>query len=82
MMTSRDCTQSQEIKVVGDIFVEKSLVYILLNYMKCWRGQSPQIMGLHNSIMEFHNSIHGAPLQIMQLYMNYAAPSPFTEARE
>ena len=46
--------------------------------MKCWRGQSPQIMGLHNSIiethnsiMELHNSIYGASLQIMQLYMNY-----------
>ena len=50
--------------------------------MKCSRGQSPQIMGLHNSIMEFHNSIYGAPLQIMQLYVNYGAPSPFTEANE
>ena len=48
--------------------------------MKWWRGQSPQIMGLHNSNMEFHNSIYGAPLQIMQLYMSYWAPSPFTEA--
>ena len=50
--------------------------------MKCSRGQSPQIMGLHNSIMEFHNSICGAPLQILQLYMKYEAPSPFTEANE
>ena len=50
--------------------------------MKCWRGQSLQIMGLHNSIMEFHNSIYGATLQIMQLYMNYGAPSLFTEANE
>ena len=46
--------------------------------MQCWRGQSPQIMGLHNSIMELHDSVYGAPLQIMHLYMNYGAPSPFT----
>ena len=50
--------------------------------MKCWRGQSPQIMGLHNSIREILNSIYGAPLQIMQLYVIYGAPSPFTEANE
>ena len=62
----------------GDILVELSLVYILRNYMKRWRGQSPKITGLHNSIMELHNSIYGAPLQIMQLYMNYGTASPFT----
>ena len=39
-------------------------------------------MGLHNSIMELLNSIYGAPLQIMQLYMNYGAPTPFTEVHE
>ena len=50
--------------------------------MKCWRGQSPRIMGLYNSIMEFNNLIYGAPLQIMQFYMNYGAPSPFAEANE
>ena len=50
--------------------------------MKCRRGQSPTIKGLHNSIMEIHNSIYGASLQIMQLYMNYGAASPFTEVHE
>ena len=50
--------------------------------MKCWKGETPQMMGLHNSIMELHNSIYEAPLQIMQLYMNYGAPSPFTEVHE
>ena len=39
-------------------------------------------MGLHNSIMEFHNSIYGAPLQIMKLYMKYGAASPYTEVHE
>ena len=43
--------------------------------MKCWRGQSPKIMGLHDSITELHN-------QIMQLYMNYGAPLSFTEVHE
>ena len=43
--------------------------------MKRWRGQNPNIMGLHNSI-------YGAPFQIIQLYMNYGAPSPFTEVDE
>ena len=38
--------------------------------MKCWRGQSPKIMGPHDSILKLHNSIYVAPLQIMQLYMN------------
>ena len=47
--------------------------------MKCWRGQTPKIMGLHNSITELHNSIYGAPLQNMQLYMNYGAPSQCIE---
>ena len=42
--------------------------------MTYWRGQNPKIMGFHNSIMELHNSIYGAPLQIMQLYVNYGAP--------
>ena len=32
--------------------------------------------------MELPNSIYGAPLQIMQLFMNDGAPSPFTEANE
>ena len=50
--------------------------------MKYWREQNPKIMGLHNSIMDVHNSIYGAPLQIMQLHMIYGAPSPFTEANE
>ena len=50
--------------------------------MKCWKGQNPKSMGLHNSIMELHNSIYGAPLQIMQLCMNYGAPSIFTEVHE
>ena len=39
-------------------------------------------MGLHNSIMDLHNSIYGAPIQIRQLYMNYGATSPFTEVHE
>ena len=47
--------------------------------MKCWRRQKPKIVGLHNSIMKLHNSIYGATLQIMQLYMNYGAPPPFIE---
>ena len=50
--------------------------------MKCWRGQRPKILELHNSIMELQNSIYGARLQIMQLDMNYGAPSPFTEVHE
>ena len=50
--------------------------------MKCWRGQTPKIMGLHNSITELHNSIYGAPLQNMQLYMNYGAPSQRIELHE
>ena len=50
--------------------------------MKCWKRQNPQIMVLHNSIMEFHNPIYRARLQIMQLYMNHGVPSPFTEANE
>ena len=50
--------------------------------MKCWRGQYPKIMGLHNSVIELHNSIYEAPPQIMQLYMNHGAPSPFTEVYE
>ena len=50
--------------------------------MKCWRGQNPKIMGLHNLIMELHNSTYGAPLQIMQLYINYGAPVPFMELQE
>ena len=57
------------------MFAEWSLVHILLNYIKCLRGQSPNIMGLHNSIMKLHNSIYGAQLQSMQLYMNYGTPS-------
>ena len=57
----------------------RNLVYILLNCVLCWRGQKPHTMGLHNSIMELHNSITGAPLKIMQLYINYGAPSPFQE---
>ena len=44
--------------------------------MKCMlKWQRPKITGLHNSI-------YGAPLQIMQLDMNYGAPSSFTEVRE
>ena len=50
--------------------------------MKCWRGQTPKQMGLHSSIMKHHNSIYGAPIQIMQFYMNYRAPSPFIELHE
>ena len=50
--------------------------------MMCWKGQNPKIMGLLNSIIELHISIYGAPLQIMQLYMDYGAPSPFTEVHE
>ena len=50
--------------------------------MKCWKGQNPKIMGFHNSIMELHNSIYGAPLQIVQLKMHYGAPSPFTRVHE
>ena len=44
--------------------------------MKCWRGQSPKIMGPHNSIMKLHNSIYRAPLQIMHLYVNCGDQSP------
>ena len=40
------------------------------------------MMGLHNSIMELHNSIYGASLQIVQLHVNYGAPSPFKEVQE
>ena len=46
--------------------------------MNRWRGQTPKTIGLHNSIIELHNSIYGAPLQIMQLYMDYGASSPST----
>ena len=60
----------------GEIFLQNEVLFtFLLNYMKCWGGQSPKIMGLHNSV-------YGAPLQIMQLYMNYGAPSPFIELHE
>ena len=45
-------------------------------------GLHNSIIEPHNSIMELHNSIYGAPLQIMQLYVNYGAPSPFTEVHE
>ena len=77
-----DWKQRQEIKVVGRYFCGIKFSLYFAELYEVLKGETPQNHGLQNSIMELHNSIYGAPLQIIQLYMNYGAPSPFTEARE
>ena len=69
-------------KVVGKYFYGIKFILYFAELYEVLKGTKPPIMGLHNSIMELHNSIYGAPLQIMQLYINYGAPSPFTEVHE
>ena len=65
---------SEDSRHVGHISTYCCGIQFCLYLYKCSKGQNPKIMVLHKSIMEHHNSIYGAPLQIMQLYMhvNYA----------
>ena len=74
--TSTDWKQRQEMKVVGRYFCRIKFSLYLAEWYECWRGQSPKFMGSQNSIMKLHNSIYGAPLQIMQLYVNCGDQSP------
>ena len=56
----------------GEIFLQNKVKFIF-----CWI-----IWSAEGTTPQKYNSLYGALLQIMQLDMNYGAPSPFTEVHE